>query len=217
MPILPIRLEAVAHIPHGSGDAEYHLIDADADNSDVMAIIDPSMILDDPAGLAERLALAANSHDALVAALDAVMACARGEIERPVTQRSGWPNAERLIKSALALARGGVAEKTEHGYDITNFGTAWPAFQAELGLRPDGREPNSVAGFRWINDAGLLVVTGNNPVTGQYRDAAQREPQIGFASYMGAEGPAQEVERFRTAVRRHAVYIKGSSERRSYI
>src|ERR1035437_6258943 len=71
MPILPIRLEAVAHIPHGSGDAEYHLIDADADNSDVIAIIDPQMIMDDPAALAERLALASNSHYELIMALKA--------------------------------------------------------------------------------------------------------------------------------------------------
>lgn len=54
---------------------------------------------------ADLIVRAVNSHAALVAALEAVMQCASGEIERPLTERSGWSRAESLIRFALAGAR----------------------------------------------------------------------------------------------------------------
>lgn len=42
----------------------------------------------------------------LLAALRAVMRCASGELERPITERQPWGDAERLIKIALAKAEG---------------------------------------------------------------------------------------------------------------
>jgi len=51
------RFRAVAHIPRGSGDAEYHIVTSEGT---VVAIIDPNMAFDDPADLAERIAEAMN-------------------------------------------------------------------------------------------------------------------------------------------------------------
>ncbi len=35
------------HIPHGSGDGEWQIIDLNSDNGDVVAIVDPQMIMPD--------------------------------------------------------------------------------------------------------------------------------------------------------------------------
>ncbi|WP_192242787.1 hypothetical protein [Mesorhizobium silamurunense] len=40
----------------------------------------------------------------MLAALHAVMRCARGELERPVTQRQPWGDAQRLVEAAIAKA-----------------------------------------------------------------------------------------------------------------
>lgn len=45
----------------------------------------------------------------MLAALHAVMRCARGELERPVTQRQPWPKAQRLVEAAIAKAEGRTA------------------------------------------------------------------------------------------------------------
>jgi hypothetical protein len=48
----------------------------------------------------------------MLAALQAVMRCARGELERPLTQRQPWAEAQRLIEAAIAKAEGGAAPTT---------------------------------------------------------------------------------------------------------
>lgn len=45
-----------------------------------------------------------NAANEMLAALRAVMRCARGELERPLTQRQPWPEAERLIRAAFKKA-----------------------------------------------------------------------------------------------------------------
>lgn len=52
-------LHCEPHIPHGSGDAEYRLIDA---AGRVVAIIDPEMAFDAPADVAEALVVSARAH-----------------------------------------------------------------------------------------------------------------------------------------------------------
>ena len=62
------RFYAEAHIPHGSGDAEYRIMAGvgrslgSLRNEICVAIIDPSAVLDDPAEIAERIADLLNSH-----------------------------------------------------------------------------------------------------------------------------------------------------------
>jgi hypothetical protein len=100
---------------------------------------------------------------------------------------------------------------TKSGCDLTDFGrTGWKHFCQELGLKFSGR--GSHGQFLWKNDNGLTVATGNNPTTGEYYDAARREPQKGYASYMGAKGPREEVARFEEAVRTYAIFCKSEDE-----
>ena len=48
------RFVAEAHIPHGSGDAEYLIIEVTT--GAVVALVDPHMLLDDPLKVAEKMA-----------------------------------------------------------------------------------------------------------------------------------------------------------------
>lgn len=97
----------------------------------------------------------------------------------------------------------------ECGFDITDFSKAenWQAILDELHLKlSDKRGPHD--SFVWENDR-LSVVTQNNPITGEYsRGKFVREPQIGFASFIGAVGDEESVERFYHLVRCKATYIK---------
>lgn len=50
------RFEVRAHIPRGSGDAEYRIMSGDA----IIATVDPMMELTDPAEVAQRIVDAMN-------------------------------------------------------------------------------------------------------------------------------------------------------------
>lgn len=52
-----------AHIPHGSGDAEYQIVDAD---NTVIAIVDPAAIVQDASVLADEITNALNAHDSFL-------------------------------------------------------------------------------------------------------------------------------------------------------
>ena len=73
--------------------------------------------------------------------------------------------------------------------------------------------------FVWSNQiSGLHVYMQNNPETGEYAAVGQRPDELGFASYIGVEGPRDEVDKFVALVKRWAVDIKGESlGRRDFI
>lgn len=104
----------------------------------------------------------------------------------------------------------------EHGFDITDFGEQWPALQAMLSLSYVGR---AKYGFEWTGDDGVVMVTGNNPVTGEYgpgRD--KRDDQVGFASYIGLSGPDEAVLKAARLIRQYAEFIKDETPgKRTYI
>ena len=106
----------------------------------------------------------------------------------------------------------------KHGFDLTHFGTAknWAYAAESANLKYAGVETPGGA-FLWRNPTGLLVVTGNNPATGEYRSAL-RENDPGYASYIGIEGPAEEVKNFAFIVRNVAESVgEESPGKRSYI
>ncbi|BCG83369.1 hypothetical protein [Mesorhizobium sp. 113-3-3] len=59
----------------------------------------------------------------MLAALHAVMRCAKGELERPVTQRAPWGEAQRLVEAAIAKAEAAGTEASapampDHASDL---------------------------------------------------------------------------------------------------
>lgn len=55
------RVRAEAHIPKGSGDAEYRIVFEDG--TVLVAVIDPEMAMVDPGMVAEQIAAAINEAD----------------------------------------------------------------------------------------------------------------------------------------------------------
>lgn len=51
------RFSVEAHIPRGSGDAEYHIV---TDDGVIVALVDPQMSFDDAGELADKIAAAMN-------------------------------------------------------------------------------------------------------------------------------------------------------------
>lgn len=105
--------------------------------------------------------------------------------------------------------------EAEYGFDLTDFGDNWPAFCEATGMSFDRR---GRYGFHWIGHGGVAMTTGNNPTTGDFYRGDERHPQIGYASYIGISGPADQVEAVAALVRAHATYIKDVSPgRRAFI
>lgn len=65
-------------------------------------------------------------------------------------------------------------------------------------------------GFTWHDKNGNIIVTQNNPVTGEYAGPSHRDDEKGFCSYIGIEGETTFVNPVFTYIERNAEYIKGS-------
>lgn len=106
------------------------------------------------------------------------------------------------------------------GFDLTSFGTA-EKFQALLKrhrLTRFHKEPHRVdrgdyhskyVYFIW-SGIGLKMITGNNPITGEFNEPGRRENEPGYASYIGIEGTASKVKALAEDIRKIA-YIKDES------
>lgn len=110
----------------------------------------------------------------------------------------------------------------KHGFDCTHFGDefVWYKLCQETGLKFFAPwNDDGVKGFEWRNERSLVVVTQNNPGTGEYGPGTHLRPDDrGFASYIGIEGSDYEVCNFACAVRRYAASIKDEyAGERAYI
>lgn len=103
------------------------------------------------------------------------------------------------------------------GFDLTDIGA--PEFFRLLKL-------NNLTWTNRKSDSGVYVwgfadghiVTGNDPLTGNFRNVGQRDPQIGYASYIGVEGTKAFRDRVAKFIKRNAKYVKGyDKNERSYI
>lgn len=72
--------------------------------------------------------------------------------------------------------------------------------------------------FVWSNEDGsLTLVTGNNPITGEYYSSG-RHKERGYLSYVGITSKSTEVlKSFLREIRNKATFIKGESNVREYI
>ncbi len=117
-------------------------------------------------------------------------------------------------------------KKIEWGFDLTDFGSAaqWKQIVDEFGLkyaRVEKKSPvdekYSYFHYEW-KGPGILIVTGNNPITGEYSNPALRQPEKGYASYMGLEGEEWRVKQAVKMIKKLSTYIKDESKNdREYI
>jgi len=76
---------------------------------------------------------------------------------------------------------------------------------------------NPDKGFQW-KGRGILIVTGNDPITGKFRNPDRRDPERNYASYIGIEGDADKVKRAVELIKKNTSYRKGESKgTRGYI
>jgi len=125
---------------------------------------------------------------------------------------------KNLIKEEL------LTEAKKHGFDLTDFKTG--GFQKVLkgvGIRQKRGEEGRSSGWEWKGN-GIMIVTGNDPITGEYfssstgKSSIKRRPEKNYASYIGVEGKPELVQQAVELIRAHASYIKKESpNRRDFI
>jgi len=100
----------------------------------------------------------------------------------------------------------------EYGFDLTDIPEAkWKELLKLLGITAKATNQD---GWQWKGD-GILLVTANNPLTGVYYSGA-REPEKGYASYIGIEGDSAKVDLAVDFIRKHG-NSKDESDRREFI
>lgn len=104
----------------------------------------------------------------------------------------------------------------EHGFDLTDLGQKhWIELLKRFKLSAVNQKSGRM-GYVWVFKDGYIV-TGNDPLTGNYHRPESREPERGYLSYVGITGTKSFVSKVRRFIKSRAVYIKDESEDRSFI
>ena len=111
-----------------------------------------------------------------------------------------------------------LTEAKKHGFDLTDFKrNGFKQLLKALKIKPKAELDRNESGWEWKGN-GILIVTGNNPITGEYAGTMPRKNEKDYASYMGIEGKPELVQQAVELVHKWASYIKNESPgRRSYI
>ena len=125
---------------------------------------------------------------------------------------------KNLIKEEL------LTEAKKYGFDLTDFKpNGFQKVLKGLGIKQKKGEEGKSSGWEWKGN-GILIVTGNNPITGQYASSVsgkspiKRKHEKNYASYMGIEGKSELVDKAVELIKQYASYIKKEDpNRRSYI
>jgi len=106
------------------------------------------------------------------------------------------------------------------GFDLTDFkknGFQKTITELEISDKPKDfnitvEEKPTRAGFEWNGD-GIKIVTGNNPITGEYgAELFKREPEKDYASYIGIEGDRAKVLKAVKLIKLNTDFRKGESK-----
>lgn len=119
------------------------------------------------------------------------------------------------------LAKRPSSKKIEWGFDLTDFGSAatFKKIVDKFHLKFKKVEKKSpisdskYSEFHW-KGIGILIVTGNNPITGEYSNPGLRENEKGYASYMGLEGEDWRVRDAVKMIKDLATFTKDESPKR---
>ena len=125
------------------------------------------------------------------------------------------------LNESLKIFRDGA----QHGFDLTDFKPrGFEKFLTALGIPKIAKGSSTGASwsdgksFYWRNKD-IIIITGNNPITGQYRDKGRRDPEKNYASYVGIETRnPEDMDNVVKLFKKHTSYRKGESKgRRSFI
>ena len=117
-----------------------------------------------------------------------------------------------------------ITEANKHGFDLTDFKrNGFKQLLKALKIKPKAQLDRNESGWEWKGN-GILIVTGNNPITGEYASAVsgkspvKRKNEKNYASYIGVEGKKELVTQAAELIKTHASYIKREEPgKRGYI
>ena len=130
-----------------------------------------------------------------------------------------WKNFR--LNESLKIFRDGA----QHGFDLTDFKPGgFKKFLKALGIPMVAKGSSTGASwsdgrsFFWRNKD-IIIITGNNPITGQYRDKGRRDPEKNYASYVGIETKdPKDMDRVVKLFKQNTSYRKGESKgRRDFV
>ena len=111
-----------------------------------------------------------------------------------------------------------ITEAKKHGFDLTDFKPgSFKKILKLLKIKPKAQLDRNESGWEWKGN-GILIVTGNNPITGEFYNPKLRKNEKNYASYIGVEGKPDMVETAVELIRQYSSYVKNESPgRRGYI
>jgi len=113
----------------------------------------------------------------------------------------------------------------QHGFDLTDFKPrGFEKFLTALGIpkvakgSSTGVSWSAGKNFYWRNKD-IIIITANNPITGQYYAPDRRSPEKNYASYVGIETKnPDDMEKVVKLFKQHTSYRKGESKgRRDFV
>ncbi len=113
----------------------------------------------------------------------------------------------------------------QHGFDLTDMKPGgFKKFLKALNIPAIAKGSSTGASwsdgksFFWRNKD-IIIITGNNPITGTYRNKANRSPEKNYASYVGIETKdPKHMDKVVKLFKQHRSYSKDESKgRRDFI
>ena len=130
-----------------------------------------------------------------------------------------WKNFR--LNESMKIFRDGA----QHGFDLTDFKPGgFKRFLKALGIPMVAKGSSTGASwsdgknFYWRNKD-IIIITANNPITGQYYAPDRRDPEKNYASYVGIETKdPKQMANVVKLFKQNTSYRKGESKgRRSFI
>ena len=126
----------------------------------------------------------------------------------------------RLQEASKIMVNG-----VQHGFDLTDFKPGgFKRFLKALGIPMVAKGSSTGApwsdgrSFFWRNKD-IIIITANNPITGQYNTKGRRKPEKNYASYVGIETKnPEDMDKVVKLFKQNTSYRKGESRgRRDFI
>ena len=126
----------------------------------------------------------------------------------------------RLTEASKIMVNG-----VQHGFDLTDFKPrGFERFLSALGIPKIAKGSHTGASwsdgknYYWRNKD-IIIITANNPITGQYYAPDRRSPEKNYASYVGIETKDQKtMDKVVKLFKQNTSYRKGESKgRRDFV
>ena len=100
-----------------------------------------------------------------------------------------------------------LTERTaKHGFDLAGFKPGgYKKVLKALSIPMKSKIGKPDKGFQW-KGRNILIVTGNDPITGKFRNPENRDPERNYASYIGIEGDEKKVEQAVKLIKQNLQY-----------